>query len=38
MSLPLALAANLTYRRYARNLHRFYTCDWVLGRELEAAA
>jgi radical SAM superfamily enzyme YgiQ (UPF0313 family) len=28
--LPLALAANLTYRRYARNLHRFYNCDWVL--------
>ena len=25
---PLALAANLTYRRYAKNLHRFYTCDW----------
>jgi radical SAM superfamily enzyme YgiQ (UPF0313 family) len=26
---PLAWAANLTYRRYAHNLHRFYTCDWV---------
>jgi radical SAM superfamily enzyme YgiQ (UPF0313 family) len=25
----LSWAANLTYRRYARNLHRFYTCDWV---------
>lgn len=23
-----AWAANLTYRRYAHNLHRFYTCDW----------
>jgi radical SAM superfamily enzyme YgiQ (UPF0313 family) len=25
---PLALAANLGYRYYAHNLHRFYTCDW----------
>jgi radical SAM superfamily enzyme YgiQ (UPF0313 family) len=25
---PLALAANLGYRFYAHNLHRFYTCDW----------
>jgi hypothetical protein len=33
MSLPIALAANLTYRHYGRNLHRFYTCDWVLGSE-----
>jgi len=24
---PVALITNLTYRRYARNLHRFYTCD-----------
>lgn len=28
--LPLALAANLTYRRYAHNLHRFYHCDWMI--------
>lgn len=27
---PLAIAANLGYRFYARNLHRFYTCDWHL--------
>jgi radical SAM superfamily enzyme YgiQ (UPF0313 family) len=27
---PLALAANLGYRVYAHNLHRFYTCDWHL--------
>jgi radical SAM superfamily enzyme YgiQ (UPF0313 family) len=27
----LTLAANLGYRFYARNLHRFYTCDWFLG-------
>jgi radical SAM superfamily enzyme YgiQ (UPF0313 family) len=25
---PLALSANLGYRFYARNLHRFYNCDW----------
>jgi len=25
---PLAVAANLGYRFYAHNLHRFYTCDW----------
>lgn len=24
---PIALITNLTYRRYAMNLHRFYTCD-----------
>jgi radical SAM superfamily enzyme YgiQ (UPF0313 family) len=28
--LPLALLANLGYRHYARNLHRFYTCDWPM--------
>ena len=27
---PLAIAANLGYRFYAHNLHRFYTCDWPL--------
>jgi len=27
---PLTLAANLGYRFYAHNLHRFYTCDWPL--------
>jgi radical SAM superfamily enzyme YgiQ (UPF0313 family) len=31
--LPLfAWAANLTYRRYAHNLHRFYSCDWFIPR------
>ena len=25
---PLAVSANLGYRFYAHNLHRFYTCDW----------
>jgi len=28
--LPVAVAANLGYRHYARNLARFYTCDWTL--------
>ncbi len=28
--LPLSLAANLGYRFYAHNLHRYYTCDWKL--------
>jgi len=27
---PLAIAANLGYRFYAHNLHRFYNCDWHL--------
>jgi radical SAM superfamily enzyme YgiQ (UPF0313 family) len=33
MMLPIIWAANLTYRRYAHNLHRFYTCDWFGGVE-----
>src|SRR5262249_24028406 len=28
---PIALGANLGYRFYAHNLHRFYTCDWPVG-------
>jgi radical SAM superfamily enzyme YgiQ (UPF0313 family) len=27
---PIAIAANLGYRFYAHNLHKFYTCDWHL--------
>ena len=27
------LAANLGYRHYARNLDKFYTCDWFVGAE-----
>lgn len=27
----VALASNLGYRHYARNLRRFYNCDWVIG-------
>jgi len=26
----IALLTNLGYRRYARNLHRFYNCDWFM--------
>jgi radical SAM superfamily enzyme YgiQ (UPF0313 family) len=29
--LAVALATNLGYRFYAHNLHRFYTCDWMVG-------
>ena len=28
----IALSANLGYRHYARNLHRFYNCDWIIGK------
>ncbi len=28
--LPVAILTNLGYRHYARNLSRFYTCDWAL--------
>jgi radical SAM superfamily enzyme YgiQ (UPF0313 family) len=28
----VALASNLGYRHYAHNLHRFYNCDWMIGR------
>jgi radical SAM superfamily enzyme YgiQ (UPF0313 family) len=28
----VSISANLAYRYYARNLHRFYNCDWVIGR------
>ncbi|HXW07516.1 MAG TPA: radical SAM protein, partial [Vicinamibacterales bacterium] len=28
---PVRVGANLAYRFYARNLHRFYHCDWVIG-------
>lgn len=32
-----AIAANLGYRHYGRNLHRFYNCDWVTGAALRPA-
>src|SRR5262249_38585283 len=28
---PVRLGANLGYRFYAHNLHRFYNCDWIVG-------
>lgn len=31
---PLALSANIGYRFYAHNLHRFYTCDWPIDLKL----
>jgi radical SAM superfamily enzyme YgiQ (UPF0313 family) len=31
--LPLYLGANFGYRFYGRNLERFYTCDWHIGKE-----
>lgn len=33
IQLPVAIPANLGYRFYAHNLHRFYTCDWQMGFE-----
>ncbi|MEX0777877.1 MAG: radical SAM protein [Phycisphaeraceae bacterium] len=27
---PIAAITNYGYRHYARNLHRFYTCDWPI--------
>ncbi len=27
---PLAISANMGYRFYAHNLHRFYNCDWPI--------
>jgi radical SAM superfamily enzyme YgiQ (UPF0313 family) len=32
------LGANFGYRFYAHNLHRFYNCDWIVGRARTAAA
>jgi radical SAM superfamily enzyme YgiQ (UPF0313 family) len=32
------LGTNLGYRFYAHRLNRFYTCDWILGRERPSAA
>jgi radical SAM superfamily enzyme YgiQ (UPF0313 family) len=29
---PVRLGTNIAYRFYAHNLHRFYNCDWVIGR------
>ena len=32
IQLPLSIAANLGYRFYAHNLHRYYNCDWIVSR------
>jgi radical SAM superfamily enzyme YgiQ (UPF0313 family) len=32
-----AIAANLGYRHYGRNLRRFYSCDWVIHSRLRPA-
>jgi radical SAM superfamily enzyme YgiQ (UPF0313 family) len=29
--LAVSIGANLGYRYYARRLHRYYTCDWMVG-------
>lgn len=34
--LSIAVPANLGYRFYANNLHRFYNCEWVEGVRLVA--
>jgi radical SAM superfamily enzyme YgiQ (UPF0313 family) len=34
----IALSANLGYRHYARNLERFYTCDWMIGDSTRVAS
>lgn len=31
------LLSNLGYRFYAHNLHRFYNCDWVIGKDGDGA-
>jgi radical SAM superfamily enzyme YgiQ (UPF0313 family) len=28
----IAVTANIGYRHYAHNLHKFYNCDWLVGR------
>jgi radical SAM superfamily enzyme YgiQ (UPF0313 family) len=33
LQLPVAVPANLGYRFYARNLHKYNTCDWRMGLE-----
>lgn len=32
IQLPVALAANLGYRFYAKHLHDYYNCDWFVGQ------
>ena len=37
-SPAVAVAANLGYRHYAHNLHRFYNCDWIVDGRLTPRA
>ena len=37
IQLPVVVAANLGYRFYAHNLHRYYTCDWFVGQSVPRA-
>jgi radical SAM superfamily enzyme YgiQ (UPF0313 family) len=37
-SMSVAIAANLGYRHYARNLQRFYNCDWIIESRLRPEA
>jgi radical SAM superfamily enzyme YgiQ (UPF0313 family) len=37
-SMSVAIAANLGYRHYAHNLHRFYNCDWIIESRLQPEA
>jgi len=32
IQLPISIVANLGYRFYAHNLHKFYNCDWFIGQ------
>lgn len=32
IQLPIAIMANMGYRFYAHNLHRYYNCDWFIGQ------
>lgn len=36
VQIPLSIAANWGYRFYGQNLHRYYNCDWFVGRERSA--
>lgn len=38
IQLPIAIAANLGYRFYARHLHDYYNCDWFVGQPVPQAA
>jgi radical SAM superfamily enzyme YgiQ (UPF0313 family) len=38
IQIPISIAANLGYRFYAHNLHRFYNCDWFIGQQQKRIA